>query len=244
MSHPKISSYKSLVSIGLLSILVGFLSTACGSTEAVSNSSNVDAVTPDKTIEETEASDAIPAEVTQAETQAESLSEIDPADAYVRNDPATPAPISAQAAGEESRPLDYEAANEYTIPPDRQAEIANHEALIAEEERIEFESQRIDANGNLLPELIEGMTVGMPYSEARSLIIGSNWQPRTDPPVDDTYDGAIRNMKALGFEETRSCAGTGLGLCNMEFVEQEDALLTITVSTSSEVPTVWTWDIN
>ena len=112
------------------------------------------------------------------------------------------------------------------------------------DEQIRALQQRTDANGNLLPELIDGLAVGMPYREARQLIIGDIWTPRTHPPIDTTYDAPARDMQALGFEEVRSCAGTGLGLCRMEFVERDGGLLGIIVSPSGDEPSVWTWDIN
>ncbi len=206
MANYQFSSYKSLASIGLLSLLVGLSSAACRTTEAASEPTDVqtiDSVGVNRSIEDDSSL------ATRAKAEAPD-SEIDLADAFIEDEYESGALITAEEAGKESG-----------LP-----------------------TEQTDADGNLLPELIEGLEVGMPYSEARSLIIGEIWYPRTYPPIDTTYDAPVRNMQALGFEETRSCAGTGLGLCNMEFLEQEGTILTITVATSSEVPTVWTWSID
>ena len=207
MFNYQFDSCKSLVSIGLLSLLVGLSSAACRTTEAASESADVQTISSVE-VSRNSKDDSSPATQPKAKTPD---SEIDLADAFIEDEyESGVAVITAEEAGEESGPL----------------------------------AEQIDANGNLLPELIEGLEVGMPYSEARSLIIGEIWYPRTHPPIDTTYDAPVQNMQAIGFEETRSCAGTGLGLCNMEFLEQEGTILTITVTTGSEVPTVWTWSID
>lgn len=102
------------------------------------------------------------------------------------------------------------------------------------------EDGRVDTQGNLLPEIIDGLTVGMPYDQARELIIGEIWLPRTYPPV-RADDKGVAALQAMGFEEARACSGTGLGLCRLEFVEREGLLFGVVVTTSEAMPTVWSW---
>ncbi|MBE9067661.1 hypothetical protein IQ260_13450 [Leptolyngbya cf. ectocarpi LEGE 11479] len=97
-------------------------------------------------------------------------------------------------------------------------------------------------NQNSLPEIITGMEAGMPYAEARALIDQTIWAPKTHPPL-DTVSTSVQNMRDLGYEEVRDCAGTGLGLCRMEFIEREGLVLVIIVTTSEAEPMVWTWDV-
>lgn len=103
-------------------------------------------------------------------------------------------------------------------------------------------AQDKDLNSTSLPEIITGMEVGMPYAEARALIDQTIWAPRTHPPLDN-IGTAVQNMRDLGYEEVRDCAGTGLGLCRMEFIEREGLVLVIIVTTSEAEPMVWTWDV-
>ena len=55
--------------------------------------------------------------------------------------------------------------------------------------------------------------------------------------------GDIANNARLGYEEVRDCAGTGLGLCRMEFIEREGLVLVIVVTTSEAEPMVWNWSL-
>ena len=199
MACRKPHSRKSLLSISLLSLLVGLTNVAC-SDQSESASQVIEPAS--QPVSESKPESKPEPETTDNATKAEAdpVSEIDPTDAYA-------------------------------------SEIDPADAYLMEE-------ARTDANGNLLPELIDGLEVGMPYSVARELIIGQIWAPRIHPPVETAANPAIRSMQALGFEETRECAGTGLGLCRMEFVERDGAVLGIIVSTSDEAPAVWSWDIN
>ncbi|MEL6230033.1 MAG: hypothetical protein AAFR24_08985 [Cyanobacteria bacterium J06627_3] len=91
-----------------------------------------------------------------------------------------------------------------------------------------------------LPEIIEGMEVGMPYADARALIDQNIWAPVTYPPL-ASVSTTVQTMRDLGYEEVRDCAGTGLGLCRMEFIEREGLVLVIIVTTSEAEPMVWNW---
>ena len=93
-----------------------------------------------------------------------------------------------------------------------------------------------------LPEIIDGKEVGMPYADARALIDQNIWGPRTYPPL-EYVSATVQSMRDLGYEEVRDCAGTGLGLCRMEFIEREGLVLVIVVTTSEAEPMVWSWSL-
>ena len=97
-------------------------------------------------------------------------------------------------------------------------------------------------DSNSLPEIIDGMEVGMPYADARALIDQNIWGPRTYPPL-EYVSTAVQTMRDLGYEEVRDCAGTGLGLCRMEFIEREGLVLVIIVTTSEAESMVWSWSL-
>lgn len=248
MLNSKICSTKSLVSVGLLSLLVGLSSTACRSTEAASeaasNLSDTAVVTP---VQQDQGNSAPPA--------AEPKSEVDPADAYVKDDP-FPAPvdlseseidfgdayvrndnnpppldISAEAAGEESGSL-----QEYNSPP-------VDDSYIAGEEQIEFFATGTPVVNIPVNEVRVSLEQGKPYGEARAMLISNGWEPTVDPTIDTTYDAALRNMHEMGYVEAEACSGTGLGFCSMAFSGKDGVFLSITLTTSSEVPSVWEWSV-
>ena len=82
----------------------------------------------------------------------------------------------------------------------------------------------------------------MPYADARALIDQNIWGPRTYPPL-EYVSATVQSMRDLGYEEVRDCAGTGLGLCRMEFIEREGLVLVIVVTTSEAEPMVWNWSL-
>lgn len=103
-------------------------------------------------------------------------------------------------------------------------------------------TNRTDANGNVLPEIVDGLVVGMDYEDARTLIIGDIWAPKTVPPA-NLENLAVKSLYDAGYEEIRDCAGTGLGLCRMEFIEREGLVFVVVVTTSEDTPRVWTWSV-
>jgi len=144
------------------------------------------------------------------------------------------APAQAIALGEEDKTA---------LPKADTSEIDPSDAYVDEIDPSDAYSRdagRIDAQGNLLPEIIDGLTVGMPYDEARELIMNGIWLPRTYPPVSTDNLGVVA-LQEMGFEEARECSGTGLGLCRLEFVEREGLLFGVVVTTSEAMPTVWSW---
>lgn len=231
MLDKNFSSYRSLVSVGLLSILLGISNTACRATEAASESAATASVTttePDNSNSNSNSRAELPSVAPASEPK----SEIDPADADVRNDP-NPVPISAEAAGEESGPLTiYESA-----PP-------TDDVYVADEERREFFGTGTPVVNVPLAEVRASLERGMPYGEARSLLLDNGWEPIVDLTADTTYDASLRSMHEMGYLEAESCAGTGLGFCNMAFAGKDGVILGITLTTSSAVPNVWEWGVS
>jgi hypothetical protein len=74
---------------------------------------------------------------------------------------------------------------------------------------------------------------GLPYCEARELLINEGWQA-IDIPIlqrDGQLSSAVAYIvKDLGYNEVADCSGTGLGLCRFEFVAADGRkLIVVTV---------------
>ena len=80
------------------------------------------------------------------------------------------------------------------------------------------------------------MIVGMPYEVARILIVRDGWVPM------DGLTPASRN--GMDYQEIEDCSGSGLGPCNMIFVDAEMNKLGVGVITSGAEPTVRHWNLN
>ncbi len=213
------NSHKSLLSTGLLMLLVGFASTACGESEV--------ALQPT-------AKSAQTAKPTAALAKASKDSDSKDSDSSVRDRSAAPPnaePRPRNAAAEPETEVDsadayddiYDGALDSTFYKEESGEGAD------------------DADLYALPDLIDGMYQGMPYSEARELTIGEIWWPRAYPPVDAEDNPTVAAMQALGYEEALECSS---GLCTMEFDERDGSTLSIIVSTAQEELTVWSWGID
>ena len=131
-----------------------------------------------------------------------------------------------------AEPLPTEPETEASPPNESDSEIDPSDAF----------TNRTDANGNVLPEIVDGLVVGMNYEDARELIIGDIWAPKTVPPA-NLENLAVKSLYDAGYEEIRDCAGTGLGLCRMEFIEREGLVFVVIVTTSEDTPKVWTWSV-
>ncbi|MDV3347486.1 hypothetical protein QGP82_02170 [Leptothoe sp. LEGE 181152] len=142
------------------------------------------------------------------------------------SDPAT------DIADASADPLSTESETEASLPTEPDSEIDPSDAF----------TNRTDANGNVLPEIVDGLVVGMDYEDARSLIIGDIWAPKTVPPA-NLENIAVKSLYDAGYEEIRDCAGTGLGLCRMEFIERDGLVFVVVVTTSEDTPKVWTWSV-
>lgn len=83
---------------------------------------------------------------------------------------------------------------------------------------------------------IDDLRQGMPYSEAREIVVSSGWQAVSLSWQDRwTPEGSReQTMYDRGWNELQGCAGSGMGQCRFEFqnVEQQTlALITVGEST-------------
>jgi hypothetical protein len=61
-------------------------------------------------------------------------------------------------------------------------------------------------------EITTGLRQGMPYSEAREVILNSGWQINYERPRDRELFGLTSRMvNELGYDEFGGCSGTGMG---------------------------------
>lgn len=90
----------------------------------------------------------------------------------------------------------------------------------------------ITYEGIVLPRVIPGLTVGMPYAEARILILADGWRPASG------LQPASRNGMD-DYMEIEDCSGSGLGLCSMSFVDAQMNRFGLT--TWGSEPTVRDW---
>ncbi len=101
---------------------------------------------------------------------------------------------------------------------------------------------------------VQGLEVGMLYSEARTRLLEQGWIPHTfatNGAIADWNDSSIQQMSELGFAEVKACSGTGAGLCSFEFVFGQDraaengAVLSVSASRGGQSetgePTLWSW---
>ncbi len=92
-----------------------------------------------------------------------------------------------------------------------------------------------------------GIREGMPYPEARKLILQQGWQPN---PLGDPADLADRTVKALfnsGYIEVKACSGTGLGPCRFEFTNAAGDLLMVSAipgKRTTGTRSVWRWGLD
>jgi hypothetical protein len=79
---------------------------------------------------------------------------------------------------------------------------------------------------------------GMPYIEARKILLDAGWQtvtahttPNGTPvcfKVQEQEDESLANSEACNYEEIDSCSGSGMGFCEMIFFDGEKTYLSIT----------------
>ena len=61
---------------------------------------------------------------------------------------------------------------------------------------------------------------GMPYKEARQLLLGQGWQPNKDGDPANLNSLTVRKLYGLGYVEIEDCAGTGQGFCSFQFINK------------------------
>lgn len=71
---------------------------------------------------------------------------------------------------------------------------------------------------------------GMPYKEARQILIQQRWQPSLQGQP-NLRDRSVKELFDLGYKEIKDCSGTGEGPCRFEFINQQGKLLVIVATT-------------
>ncbi|MEG4518651.1 MULTISPECIES: hypothetical protein [unclassified Microcoleus] len=71
---------------------------------------------------------------------------------------------------------------------------------------------------------------GMPYKEARQILIQQQWQPSLQGQP-NLRDSSVKELFDLGYKEIKDCSGTGEGPCRFEFINQQGELLVIVATT-------------
>lgn len=96
--------------------------------------------------------------------------------------------------------------------------------------------------GALAQERPTTLRQGMPYAEAREILLDAGWQAQSFSPNQE-QDGATDYMIELGYSEVVSCSGTGLGLCAFEFVKADGHKLSVSTANNQrgETPTLFRW---
>lgn len=87
------------------------------------------------------------------------------------------------------------------------------------------------------------LQMGMPYAEARQLILNEGWQPTYNAPEPDRVGISTRrdHLQSLGYTEIVDCAGTGMGLCRAEFQGDRLQTLVVTMGTGVQTDVVYQW---
>lgn len=107
-----------------------------------------------------------------------------------------------------------------TLPPTQQR---NRSTI--ETSKTQVKDHSVNAQ-NDAPEDLQ-IAEGMPYSEAREILIQQGWQPNLEGEPADLADAAVRRLFELGYEEIKSCSGTGEAPCRYEFVNDRGELLVV-----------------
>jgi len=197
MFDRNVSSYKSLISVGVLSVLLGVFSTACRATEASSDSSKTAVVVPAETSKGNKSSSA-------TDASNEQTSEAELANIYVKDSTSSnPVTISAEAAGEESE-IDFGDAyvrdnDPYPIPISAEA--------AGEESEIDFGDAYVRGDDSY-PTSIRAEAVGEESGPLKDIDYDA-------PPIDDSY---------IAEEERREFFGTGTPIVTVPLADVRASL--------------------
>jgi hypothetical protein len=91
-----------------------------------------------------------------------------------------------------------------------------------------------------------GLREGMPYPEARKLILQQGWQPNQLGDPADLADQTVKTLFNSGYIEIKACSGTGLGPCRFEFTNAAGDLLMVSAipgQRTTGTRSVWRWGI-
>jgi hypothetical protein len=85
---------------------------------------------------------------------------------------------------------------------------------------------------------------GMPYAEARQMLIEAGWQAIEISPMQrESQSDTVSYLVELGYNEVADCAGTGMGFCRLEFTTAEGQTLAIVTVNNQrgDEPTLYRW---
>jgi hypothetical protein len=90
-----------------------------------------------------------------------------------------------------------------------------------------------------------GLRQGMPYSEARQIILNSGWQIDYERPRVRELSGLTSRMvNDLGYDEFGDCAGTGIGFCGGSFIGSDGRGLGIVTIGNQGDPILFYWTLS
>lgn len=94
-------------------------------------------------------------------------------------------------------------------------------------------------------EIPPGLRQGMPYSEARQIILNSGWQIDYERPRVRELSGLTsRIVNDLGYDEFGDCAGTGIGFCGGSFIGSDGKRLGIVTVNNHRDPLLSRWTVS
>jgi hypothetical protein len=83
-------------------------------------------------------------------------------------------------------------------------------------------------------EVPDALERNMPYSDAREMLMEAEWQP-IEVTGRENPSETVTRLVDLGYGEVVDCAGTGMGFCRFEFVNEAGKKLAIvTVNNQAE----------
>lgn len=86
---------------------------------------------------------------------------------------------------------------------------------------------------------VPALREGMPYAQARSLILAGGWKPVAQAAA--PANAIEAQQRAAGRVELEACAGTGEGPCRFAFAGRDRRLIVVTVNNDTTLPTVLRW---
>lgn len=94
-------------------------------------------------------------------------------------------------------------------------------------------------------EIPTGLRQGMPYSEAREIILNSGWEIDYESPRSRELFGLTSRMvNELGYDEFGDCSGTGMGFCGGYFIGSYGKRLEIVTVNNQREPQLYHWTVS
>jgi hypothetical protein len=78
------------------------------------------------------------------------------------------------------------------------------------------------------------LAVGMSYAKARQQLIDQGWMPHVQGDAPDRKTARVNALFEHGYEEVKSCAGTGIAPCRFEFINRAGEVLAVSTTPYSQ----------